>query len=68
MDRKRGWINFVFIFAFVIILIGLVSSASCSITTSCAADRTVMKLSSSSGNAYGALYNQVTYTYYLCWM
>ncbi len=38
---------------------------SCSITTSCSAANTVMKLSSST-NAHGALYDQGSYTNYLC--
>lgn len=65
MDRKRGWISFILIFAFVILSFNLISAASCSITTSCAPDNTVMKLSSNN-NAHGSLWNQGTYTYYLC--
>jgi len=65
MDRKRGLISFILIFAFVILSFNIISAAACSITTSCAAANTVMKLSSTT-NAHGALYNQGTYTYYLC--
>ncbi len=62
---KRGGVIFIFLFAFLILLIGAVSSASCSVTTSCASSNTVMKLSSTT-NAHGSLYNQGAYSYYLC--
>jgi len=66
MGIKRGLINFIIIFTFVILSISLISAAKCVLTTTnCADANRVMKLSSAT-NAHGALYNQGTYTYYLC--
>ncbi|MFH1503456.1 MAG: hypothetical protein ABIE36_02260 [Candidatus Diapherotrites archaeon] len=49
---KRGSIAFIFLIAFTTLLIGTVSSASCSVTTSCVAANTVMKLASTSNCDY----------------
>ena len=57
---KKIGVLFLFIF-----LIGFISAESCSITTSCNPDNTVMKLSSST-NAHGELWNETNYDYYLC--
>ena len=63
---KRG-VNFIFIFAFVIFLLGFVSSAACSVqSTPCiSSDNLVMRLSSAT-NAHGAVYDQGTYSSALC--
>ncbi len=67
MDSKRGLVVFVLIFAFVIFSISLVSSTSCTVTTSCnSPNHIVMKLSSLN-NAHGELYSGTNYNnYYLC--
>lgn len=63
---KRGLVVFSLVFLSMFLLsLNFISSASCSITTSCNAANTVMKLSSTT-NAHGALYNQGSYGYYLC--
>jgi hypothetical protein len=49
----------------LLLVSGVVSAYACSIQPTCAAENTVMKLSSPD-NAHGALYNQGSYTQYLC--
>ncbi len=65
MSSKRGLIFFVVVITFTILLSSFISATTCSITTSCPEANRVMRLSSST-NAHGALWNQGTYTYYLC--
>jgi cysteine-rich repeat protein len=61
----RKGVGIVLLLVLAVFFIGFVSSASCSITSSCAAANTVMRLSSSS-NAHGELYDQGNYGSYLC--
>ncbi|MFH1918106.1 MAG: DUF4215 domain-containing protein, partial [Nanoarchaeota archaeon] len=61
-EEKRFWQIFLFL---IILLLGVVSATTCSITTSCNADNTVMRLSTTT-NAHGGLYSQTNYNQYLC--
>jgi hypothetical protein len=64
--KKRGLVVFSLVVIGIFLLsVNFISAASCTIATSCPADRTVMRLSATT-NAHGALYNQGSYGYYLC--
>ena len=56
---------FVGVLFLMILFLGFVSAASCSIQSSCNIANTVMKLSDTL-NVHGSLYNQGSYTQYLC--
>ena len=62
LKKKRTFIGFLFL---TILLIGFISAGECSIKSSCNEANTIMKLSDTT-NAHGSLYDQGTYTNYLC--
>jgi hypothetical protein len=56
-----------FVFLFIIIsLVGLISAASCSVTTSCASGNKLMALSGSTDAHGGTVADSPSYTYFVC--
>jgi hypothetical protein len=63
--KKSGVIILCLSLFLSLFLIGVISALSCSITTTCAAENTVMKMYGT-GNTHGALWNDAGATHYLC--
>ena len=62
LKELKRFIGFLFL---IILFLGLATADSCSIQSSCNIANTVMKLSNAL-NVHGSLYNQGSYTQYLC--